>query len=370
MHRGQFRRAAFAALGTLLGASAFALSATATAAPAARAHHVYAMTNASDGNEVVVFDRQPNGTLVQSDTVSTDGLGSGAGLGSQGAVVVSPAGDRLYAVNAGSDDISTFSIRAQGLSLVDVTPSGGDMPVSLALHGQLLYALNAGSDDITGFRIDGGGLTELAGSTRPLSGAGVAPAQISFTPRGDQLVVTEKATNMIDTYSVGRDGLVSGPRSHPSEGETPFGFAFQGRHLIVSEAFGGAEGASALSSYYASANGALSPISVSAPDTQTAACWVAVAQDRFAYTTNTGSNSISSYTIAADGSLTLLSAVAGETGDGPIDVTVTPRDRYMYSLNGVDGTISAFQMQPDGSLLAIAGAGGLPEGVTSGISSD
>ena len=42
------------------------------------------------------------------------------------------------------------------------------------------------------------------GSDRPLSGAGTDPAQIAFTPHGDALVVTEKATNKIVTFEVGR----------------------------------------------------------------------------------------------------------------------------------------------------------------------
>jgi hypothetical protein len=44
---------------------------------------------------------------------------------------------------------------------------------------------------------------------------------------------------MIDTYSVGQDGMPSGPTVNPSSGVTPFGFAFtQQGALVVSEAFG------------------------------------------------------------------------------------------------------------------------------------
>ena len=52
--------------------------------------------------------------------------------------------------------------------------------------------------------------------------------------------MTEKATNLIVTYEV-RRGYASGPNAQPSAGQTPFGFAFDRRGLlIVSEAFGGA----------------------------------------------------------------------------------------------------------------------------------
>jgi 6-phosphogluconolactonase len=53
--------------------------------------------------------------------------------------------------------------------------------------------------------------------------------------------VTEKATNLIDTYFVDQNGVASAPLVNASAGETPFGFAFsRDRHLIISEAFGAA----------------------------------------------------------------------------------------------------------------------------------
>jgi 6-phosphogluconolactonase len=358
-----------------LGVSFVAVAALLALAPRALAEkttvvgNVYAMTNAAAGNEVVIFERLANGTLNEVGPVSTGGEGTGVGLGSQGALVLHPNGKWLFAVNAGSNDISAFAVAGDSLTLVDLEPSGGDTPISLTVHANVLYALNSGSDEISGFTIaPNGRLSALAGSTRPLSGAGTGPAQVQFSPNGDLLVVTEKTTNLIDTYTVNPDGLAKKHRIHESEGTTPFGFAFQARHLIVSEAFGGAVGASALSSYYAPSSGALSPVSVSVPDTQTAACWVVVTKNgRYAYTTNTGSNNVSSYSIAPDGSLDLLAAVAGTTGAAPADAALSNRSRFLYTLNGADGTVSAFEVHGNGSLIAIAGAGGLPAGSASGI---
>ena len=193
-----------------------------------------------------------------------------------------------------------------------------------------------------------GTLSPLAGSTRPLSGAGVDPAQVSFDPRGETLVVTEKDTNLIDTYEVDGDtGLASGPNPQASAGATPFGFAFDRRgHLIVSEAFGGAADQSAVSSYEVD-DGLIDPISPSVATTETAACWIVVTKNgRFAYTTNTGSGSISGYRVGHDGSLTLLDAdgQTGLTGPGPIDMALTRNSRFLYSLNSGDGTISGFRV--------------------------
>ena len=63
------------------------------------------------------------------------------------------------------------------------------------------------------------------------------PAQVSFSPGGEVLVVTEKGTNLIDTFRVDEDGLAGQVVTHPSAGVTPFGFAFtRNGTLIVSEA--------------------------------------------------------------------------------------------------------------------------------------
>ena len=334
---------------------------------------VYTITNAIEGNEVAVYERSADGSLTFMASYPTGGLGSGAGLGSQGAVILRENGRRLFAVNAGSNQISVFAVRRDGLELLDVVDSGGEMPISLTLHGRILYVLNAGgSGNISGFRVrDNGKLVALEGSTQPLSNAGTGdspqPAQISFSRDGDLLVVTEKATNMIDVYQV-ENGIAGAPDSHPSSGMTPFGFAFAKRHdLIVSEAFGGAPGVSAVSSYNVDDN-TFEVISPSVGTTQTAACWVVISNNgKYAYVTNTGSGSVSSYRIEKDGSISLLEAQAGLTGEGssPIDMALSNNGKFLYALGANSDTVSIFQVREDGTLESLgnvsvpAGAVGL-----------
>ena len=248
--------------------------------------------------------------------------------------------------------------------------SGGDQPISVTVDDGLLYVLNAGgAGNISGFTVSKkNGLSPLAGSARPLSGSGVGPAQVSFDPEGELLVVTEKNTNLIDIYEVDDDsGRASGPSSFASSGATPFGFGFDERdHLIVSEAFGGATDQSAVSSYEVD-DEELEPITASAGTTETAACWIVVTDNgRFTYTTNTGSGSISGYRVDRDGELTLLDADGrtGVTGAGPIDMALSRGSRFLYSLNSGDGTISGFRVGADGSLTPIGGATGVPGGAT------
>src|SRR5690348_2968529 len=231
---------------------------------------VYTLTNQLAGNAVAVFHRAADGTLTAAGTVATGGTGTGAGLGSQGAVILSDDGQRLFAVNAGSNDVSVFTVGPAGdLSLTSRTPSGGTLPISLTVHGNVLYALNAGGNgNISGFSVGTTGeLTPIAGSTQPLSGGNVGPAEVRFSPDGGRLIVTEKNTNLLDVYAVDANGAANGRTSVPSAGRTPFGFAFGLRNdLFVTEAAGSA------SSYVLRAGG-LSLVSGAVSTHQGAPCW-------------------------------------------------------------------------------------------------
>jgi 6-phosphogluconolactonase len=350
------------ALGLVLATSLLSALFAGVASAKRAAGAVYTLSNDAAANTVVIFDRAADGTLSPAGSVATGGLGSGGGLGSQGALVLSDDGRWLVGVNAESDDVSVFAVKAGRQRLTDVEPSGGDSPISVTIHDRLVYVLNDGSDDVSGLRLSRAGkLKPINDSTTALSGAGIDPAQVEFTPDGSQLVVTEKNTNLIDVYGVRANGRLSAPNVQASEGETPFGFAFDptGR-LIVSEAFGGAAGASALSSYAVGTDGTLGTISASVPDFETAACWVVVTPDgRFAYTTNTGSGNVSGYDVASDGSLSLFDGEPFDTGAGPIDMGLAG-GAFLYTLNAGSHDISAFAVATDGSLSAIAGAAGLP----------
>ena len=328
---------------------------------------VFTMTNAADGNEVLMFSHHPHQGLIQVGSVAAGGKGSGGGLGNQGGLVLSEDHRWLFAVNAGSDSISVFEVGKSGLTLVDTVSSGGGQPVSLTQHENLLYVLNAASDSIAGFTVGyHGKLTPLADSVRSLSGVGTGPAQISFTPWGDMLVVTEKATDRITTFVLDEDGVPGSAVVNASAGATPFGFAFDRYgHLVVTEAAGGAEDASSVSSYDIREDGTLAVLASSVPTTETAACWVITSRNgRFAFTTNTGSSSISAFRIDRNGNLTLTTedGVAGHTGEGsaPIDLALSRNGRYLFALSASNGTIVAYRVIGNSRLLPLPGVSGLP----------
>lgn len=324
---------------------------------------VFVLSNAAAGNAVMVYPRSGNGALGAPQAYPTGGLGSGGGLGNQGAMVLARGDRLLYVVNPGSDEISGFRLTGGAVTLIGTWPSNGDLPISLDVFGNLLYVLNDGTNpNVTGFRIGAhGDLSPIAGSTRALTGVPDA-AQVGFSPDGSRLVVTEKATNQLVTFPVLAGGTLGAAVAQPSAGPTPFGFDFErGGTLIVSEAFGGAPDASVLSSY-APSGGGWTTVSPLAATTETAACWVVVTPNgRYVYTTNTGSASVSGYAIGTGGSLTLLDpdGVTGSTGAGPLDLDVSRNGKFLYTRNGA-GTISMFGISADGSLTPLGEVAGLP----------
>jgi len=325
---------------------------------------VYTLTNQVAGNAVAVFSRSADGTLTPAGTFATGGTGTGAGLGSQGAVTLSNDGRLLFAVNAGSNDVSVFRVGPQGLSLLSRTPSSGTLPISVTVSRNVVYVLNGGgAGNITGFTVGStGGLSPIAGSTKSFSTATAGPAQVSFSANGQQLVVTEKSTSRIDVYPVDEDGVVGERTSYASAGGTPFGFAFGPRNLLfVSEA--AAPGSA--SSYVLNRSGQLRLVSGAVVTHQGAPCWAIVTEDgRFGYTGN-GSGSVSGFSIGRNGSIRLLDAdgaTAVITG-GVNDIALSVNSRYLYVLKtGGQQAIFAFRVQDDGHLTALGPVGGLPAG--------
>lgn len=345
---------------------------------------VYTATNETAGNSVLIFSRSADGALTSAGSISTRGQGVGVVLQSQGSVMLSPDGRWLLVVNAGSNDVTVFSVSNSGLEFRSRTPSGGMTPVSITILGDVVYVVNQGSfflpvapstplaPNVVGFRLGWQGtLTQISGSIRTLS-AGVAPAEVAFTPEGRLLVVTDIIANLIFTLEVHND-VAGDPVSHTSVGLNPFGFAFDGpNHILVSEGnlFGSP---SSVSSYDVTAGGALDVVTASATTNQVAACWVVVTGNgRFAYVTDTGSSVVTGFAVGRDGRLSILNrtgvsaSVLGDNapGSGPavLDIGLTNNSQFLYSLAAFSSdSITGWRTdQGNGSLTLAGSVGGLP----------
>lgn len=327
---------------------------------------VYTLTNSASGNHLIVYARSASGKLSLAATRATGGKGTGANLGSQGALALSGDHRWLYAVNAGSNTLSVFAVDDAYARLADVVNSGGAEPISVTEHGGLVYVLNDATANVAGFRATAGGLVPLASGTEPLGTGDSGPAQVGFSPDGRHLVVTDKTSNTIDTFAVADDGSLSAANSQPSDGATPFGFAFTpGGTLVVSDA--NQAPSSAATPYSLASSGQLTSLSGAVQTNQAAACWVAITPDgQFAYTANAGSGSVSGFRIGATGSLTLLDAsgVTANVGVGthPLDEAISPDGSFFYIL--ADGThqLKGYRIGSGGQLRAVTTVGGLPAG--------
>lgn len=351
---------------------------------------VFAMTNATAGNEIVIYQRASDGTLTRNDSfpflsvfpgrsnnrVPTLGLGIGVDTDTQGPLRLSPDNRFLYAVNPGSDNLSVFRVIGTRLLFLQIVEAG-DQPMSLTISGNLLYVLDSSvaEQGIRGFRIAANGtLTELPDSFRMLSSPIAVPGEIKFSPDGRTILVTHKTTNVlltpqnaIDAFSIDANGYASAmPIRNASFGLRPFSLEFRpsDSKLVVVEAFNAAMGLSAASSYQLNPNGTISVISGSVPSGQTDICWVVITNDgRYVYTANFGSGTISSFSLDAAGALTLINGVAASTGNmsQPVDMDLSADGRYLYQLLRGTGAVAAFRIEANGSLTSLGVVtGGLP----------
>jgi 6-phosphogluconolactonase len=330
---------------------------------------LFTMTNNPSGNTVLAYVIGPGGSLIPGGQFATHGSGTGASLADSGSLVLTADHKWLIVVDAGSNEITLFHVNSVGsghplLTFADVVSSHGAVPVSVTAHGPFVYVLNAGNSTVAGnifgfLLADHGILFPLPGSSRLLStNSPTGPAQISFNPSGKVFVVTEEDTSVIDTYTVGLRGYARGPTVTPSNGATPYGFAFgQAGTLVVSDA-----GPSALSSYAVARSGTLTPVSGPLSDGQTAACWVATADGgTIAFTDNAHSNTISTYGIAPGGSLTLLVPVAATTGAADTDMAVAgPHGQYLFVYDAGAGELESFVIGSHASLALSYAVFGLP----------
>jgi 6-phosphogluconolactonase len=270
----------------------------------------------------------------------------------------------LFAVNAGSGEISVFRVNGSDLALVDRKATSGSEPNAVAQHGNLVYVLNVGgSSNVIGLALHAGGqLKPIPNSIRFLTTNNSEGASLAFSPDGRFLLVSERATNNIDVFSVRPDGTLASivVNSDLAPGTFALTFAANGAALISETGPAGASNASTVSSYSVLANGTLSPITTGVPTLGNANCWNAVTPNgRWAYVSNAGSSTIAGFSIGASGALTPIGATVvgiNPSGSGNLDIAVSSDSKFLYSLNSENGTIGVFGIQEDGTLLNVGQA--------------
>jgi len=363
----RFARVTFAA-GVALGVSALVAPGLAGATQRGHdpshggAHVVFVQTDNLSGNQIVAYDRSSTGALSYAHTYDTGGLGGALNgsvvdhLASQGSLTYDQQRGLLFAVNAGSNSVSVFSVHHDQLSLVQQVGSGGTFPVSVTANGRYVYVLNAfDGGSVAGFEVDHGQLSALPGSVRSLgltipsdaSQFTHTPGQVAFSPSGDQLIVTTKATtSSIDVFSVDRTGsLSSAPVVNAEPGTVPFAITFDQRgDLVVANA-----GTNSVSTFRLHDDGVATPLDTVLTG-QAATCWVAPARG-FLFASNAASPSESGLQVQRHGQLGLVSTTT--TDKGAVDASATPDGGLLYVQAGLSGAVDEFSVNADGTLSSI-----------------
>ncbi len=354
---------------------------------------IYAMNNNQDSNTIISYGRNKNGKLSFISATETGGNGSGptnilAGSGgdifdplsSNYSVIMSPNKKLVFAVNAGSNEISSFLVKKDfSLKLISKISSGGVGPVSLAINKNSLYVVNVnqGTSTLAGFKYNKiGKLIPINNSKRTLTGRATA---IQFSRDGNLLVATEIDTQRLQVYRARpNNGLLSRkpftfeyPEIEGRNTANPFGlFTFSSNNkqfVTISEArIFNSEGApalqtSSLSTFRLLKNGRLIPVSLDTrvdndgDDTQggLASCWVVQNNQNQAFSINTISNDIATLKIAPNGKAKLIAPQAYvEPGPfieaGLTDVVAI--DNNVYQMLSVSGAIISLKTSRSGQL--------------------
>ncbi len=328
--------------------------------------HIYVNDNAATTNTIASFDRHADGSFTPTpgSPFATGGAGTGAIIGSQGALQITDDGRFLLAVDAGSNQISVLSVAEDGaLTAIDggTVDSGGKTPVSIAVHEDLVYVANTGDGtdgaSYAGFRLsDEGILSPIDGSTMPLS-ATAAPGDILFNDDGTVLIGVQvgpdAGPSAIDSFLVAEDGTLTKATGSPFTPQAigPFGSVFsptEPRRLYVTNAHAGPNHGS-VSAYDVDTDGALAPVAGSPFVTrQSGTCWIAIAPDgKHVFAVNTGNSSISRFEVLADGGLKLLGNIAlnDATGLRPFDARLDSEGTHLYVVDAGLAAISVFEVE-------------------------
>jgi hypothetical protein len=347
-------------------------------------------------------------------------VASADGLGSSNSLILSQDNRCLFAVNAGSNTVTSFHVRYSGLSRVSVADSRGVFPVSLTEFANTLYVLNAGdTGSLAGFRVDNCALLPLDGvvslqdlldpSSFPIPEPGevlTTPAQASFTPDGTRLVLSIKGLagaafdettgalralpdGRMVVFAVGPDGQLSAPVvtqfSFAEKTGGPFSFIFvDAETVIVVHANSGT-----VASYTINPDNKLELLSGPLATGEFAPCWLD-SNGRFVYTASFGAPSgvleilgspgqpdangvLNGFRINDDGTLAALGdppvnypypdpgLKQGHSGNHAIDVRVV--GRFLYFVQPRLGMVGRWTIAEDGTLVDLVSFGGLSPGL-------
>jgi 6-phosphogluconolactonase len=332
-------------------------------------HYIYAALPAA--NQIIAYREDPNSGVLTQIAGSPYTVGDGAV-----SLALHPSGKFLYAANPGQNenDISLFTIASNGV-LTEVFPRTSIAPdaseprlLLMDPAGAFLYVANAGSSNISVFSIDNGSgaLTQIVGS--PFSIRGLSPLNMQLTPSGNFLYVSaaSQPLGVIVGFSVNA-GTLTLASVTPTDGTNPDGLAIDPSGIFL---YAANSGSNSVSIFRIDSTGTLkevqgSPLAVgSVPVTL-----LLDPQGKFLYVANQAANNVAAYSINSSGLPDILttSTTTGTFGteSSPAFLVADPSGKYLYIGNqGSSAGIQAFGVS-SGNLTALAtyGVGNTPSSI-------
>ena len=273
---------------------------------------------------MLAFHQNSDGSLTQFASFNTGGTGQinlpkviGPDDSSQ-EVVATPDGRFLFAVNQGSNSVSSFRIDRDGtLHLIGTFDSGGVQPDSIGIAGNKLYVSNRGDSavghpgtvapNITGFRIRGDGMLAPIPDSTVTFPVDTSPSQNLISPNGRLLFAdifavpgsTAAQGNTLAPFQIEHNGSLNlapgGNVGAPANPPLLLGAAFNPNQRII---YAGLTAVNEVAVFTYDKSGQLTfvgdvPVQGGGP------CWAAVSADgRFLYTGDTGTDSIGVFSLA------------------------------------------------------------------------
>jgi DNA-binding beta-propeller fold protein YncE len=255
-------------------------------------------------------------------------------------------GSLLVSVDATAQTLTLDNIRSDGSLSTQTTAGTFQQPTKLLTLGNNIYALNAGSNSVTQFTVSAAGQVTVGASVL----AGTAPVQFALDPTNKFLVVANQGSKSLSIYSVASDGTLLSINNGFPLAFSPLLLAFAGETLYVADS-------TAIAGLQLDATtGQLTALSNFSLPGANLSYLLADGSGSHLLATDMATNTVIPFSIApTTGSLTQL-AVA-PTGTGPIVMTFGPGGTLLYVVNNVSDDVSVFAFNAStGALLPVSGS--------------
>ena len=341
-HQLKLVRIGIAALACV--AVAWAFASTAFAAP-----FLYVSNQGSDN--ITPFSVAADGTLTAQPQVPAgeSPLGSAA----------TPDGRFLYvALNGPPDQVAGFAIAPDGtLSPVPGSPfSTGLNPTAVAVgeQGKVLYVANFGADTVSTFSIDqtNGTLSAVGSPVATQDG----PSAVALSPNGQFLFVPNFGSQSISVFSVGGGGALTPVAGSPFNQGGAFPAAAQGdavvspsgTHLYTSRQMG-----HLINVFDIAPSGAITPVAGSPFPALSPVSLAFDSEGATLYSASKGSNLVQTFAVDPNGAI--VAGPAAPAGSAPGGLTVGLDGKTLFASNSSGNNVSAYTIS-GGALAAVAGS--------------